>query len=100
MAGEFNIALIDPSADEIYTALGVSEERSDEIVEIVRESYKSDKYFSETLANITSQMNHINEVVFATLIAARIHDAKKHHDLHEKIKSMEVIIELLKFKIK
>jgi len=97
---KFELALINPDKTEIYEILGISEERSDEIVEIVTKSYKSEKYFSDTLADVTSQMNHINEVVFAVLMASRAHDMPKHHALHEKIKSMEVLIELLKFKSK
>ena len=100
MAETFKLALVDPSKSEVYEVLGISEERSDEISEIVAKSYRDEKYFTDTLASVTAQMNHINEVVFAVLCAARAHDAKRHHDLNEKLKAMEVLVELLKFKAK
>lgn len=97
---KFELALINPDKDEVYEVLGISEERSDEIAELVAKAYKDQDYFTDTLATIVSQMDHINEVVFAVLCAARVHDAKRHHDLTEKLKSMEVLLELLKFKMK
>ena len=97
---KFKLALINPDKTEVYEILGISEERSDEIAELVQESYQSKKYFSETLEEITSKMNHINEVVFAVLCAARCHDLSKNHALHKKLKSLEMLVELLKFKSK
>lgn len=97
---KFELALINPDKDEVYEVLGISEERSDEIAEIVANSYKNEKYFTDTLASVTSQMSHINELVFAVLCAARAHDVKKHHMLQEKLKAMETLVELLKFKMK
>ncbi len=97
---KFKLALINPDKTEVYKVLGISEERSDEIVEMATESYQSKKYFSETLEELVSKMNHINEVVFATLMASRIHHKKDQLQLEEKIKSMEILVELLKFKQK
>jgi hypothetical protein len=98
--GEFKLKIIDAESDEVYTVLGISEERSDEIAEIVTEAYKNEKYFTQSLDKIVSQMNHVNELVFAILCAARVHDAKKHRDIQEQLKAMKAIVELMKFKMK
>jgi len=93
---KFKLALVDPDQTEVYKVLGISEERSDEIAELAAKSYNSKKYFSDTLEELVGEMNHINEVVFGVLCAARCHDAGRQQMLQEKLKSLEILVELLK----
>lgn len=97
---KFEVELINPDKHEVYEIFGISEERSDEIAEIVIGSYKSKEFFSDTLADVVGQMNHINEVVFATLCAAKCHQANKDSQLNKKLEAMETMLELIKLKMK
>ena len=94
----FELALINPDKKEVYEVLGISEERSDEIAEIVANAYRDEKFFTDSLARIMLQMTNLNEVVFATLCAARAHDSKRMRDLQEKMQVMKTVIDLMKLK--
>lgn len=97
---KFEVELINPDKHEVYQIFDISEERSDEIAQIAIGSYKSKEFFSDTLADIVSQMNNINEVVFATLCAAKCHQKQRDTKLTEKLEAMETLLQLLKFKQK
>ena len=94
----FTLELLNEDKDEVYEILGITEERSDEIAALVDKYYRTEQYFSDTLKAVVADMEHINEVVFATLVAARRH-SKNHksgggaEDLH---KQMEVLSQLIK----
>jgi hypothetical protein len=86
--------------DQTYTCLGISEERADEISNIVIKSYNEEKLFSNTLQRIVSQMNHINELVFASMLCSRVHDktreSKMDSQLESKMKTLKLLAELIK----
>jgi hypothetical protein len=85
---------------QAYTCLGISEERADEISDIVIECYKDEKLLSDTIQRIVSQMNHINEVVFASMLCSRVHDKSKESkmdsQLESKMKTLKLLAELIK----
>lgn len=95
---KFEIDLVNTDKHEVYEVFGISEERSDEIVEIAISAYKNKEFFSDTLADIVSQMHDLNEVVFATLCAAKCHQQHRDSKLTKKLEAMETLLELLKFK--
>lgn len=74
----FEVEILDRESRNVYTVLGISEKRSDEIADIVKEAYKEEEYFTDTLKSAVEKMTHINEVIFAVLVAARMHN--KHKD--------------------
>jgi hypothetical protein len=93
----FTLELLNEDKDDVYEILGITEERSDEIAALVDKYYRSEQYFSDTLKAVVADMQHINEVVFATLVAARRH-SKNHKSggADEMQKQMEVISQLIK----
>ena len=97
---KFELLLINDSSNQVYEVLGISEDRSDEIVRIATDAYKSEKLFSDTLQKIVGQMNHINEVVFAVMCACKLHDRGRDADLEKKLQSLETLVKLLQLKMK
>jgi len=95
---KFNVEIINPEESALHLILGISEERSDEMLEIVKESYKKGDYFSDTLKEVTAQMENINEVVFATLLCGRMHDGKKDGGMEKKLKELEMLLDLMKLR--
>lgn len=97
---EFKLAIVDTEQEEVWAVLGMTDERSDEIEELATEAYKNHKLFTDSLAVLIPQMNHINEVVFATLILGRIHDNGRMSALKDRLQAVEGLLELMKYKLK
>ena len=96
---KFELLLINESTN-VYEVLGISEERSDEIVEIVQDAYQSERFFTDTLKKAVEQMNHTNELVFAVMIASKIHSHGDSKELQRKIEEVEAMVSLLKLRNK
>ena len=92
----YQLDLVNPKHKNVYTVLGISEERADEIAEIVQREYKSHSDFSETLNDIFAHMNNFNEVVFSALATGRLHSRGDEKELLEKLESLKQVMELMK----
>lgn len=95
----FNVELFDTASDNVHEVLGISEERSDEIVELARKAYKDETYFTDTLKALVEQMNHINEVIFAVLIVGKVHGKGKGPDM-SSAKSVEDMMSMMQMMMK
>jgi hypothetical protein len=95
----FHVELFDNGSENVYEVLGISEERSDEIVELSRKAYKEEKYFTDTLKTLVEQMNHINEVIFALLVAGRMHSKGNSPEM-SSAKSVEDMMSMMQMMIK
>lgn len=92
----FQLDLINPKDPNVFTVLGISDERADEIADIVLEEYRKNTDFSESLNDIYAHMTTFNEVIFATLAAARVHDKNKNDGLVQKLEDLKQMMELMK----
>jgi hypothetical protein len=99
-AETFNIRLYNPKEGDLYTILGISEDRANEMENIIKDAYNSELLFSETIAHAISQMKHINEVVFASMLLSRVHDKSKDQgmdkELEAKLRALKLMSELIK----
>lgn len=60
---KFELLVIDDEAKGIYQKLGITEERSDELVNIMRKAYDNNNKKIPAMQEMLLQCNHINEVV-------------------------------------
>lgn len=92
----FQLDLINPKNHNVYVVLGISDERADEIADIVRQMYEKNTDFSESLNDIFAEMNNFNEVIFSTLAAARMHDLQKGTGIEKKLEELKTMMEIMK----
>lgn len=60
---KFELLVIDDEAKGIYQKLGITEERSDELVNIMRKAYDNNNKKIPAMQEMLLQCKHINEVV-------------------------------------
>jgi hypothetical protein len=70
---DYQILIINDDADDLANSLGITDDRSSEIGKICFKSYKETSCLSKTLVEISSKINHQNELVFATMIIGKLH---------------------------
>ena len=99
---KFNVELHDNGEDgqNVYEVLGINEERSDEIAELVKEAYNDETLFTDTLKRVVESLEEINEVIFAILLCARMHSRKESHGMDEAAKKLEILATLMKLRAK
>ena len=71
----FKLQIIEEDSKKLNVSLGITAERMDEICNIARGNYHDEMNLSKALEKTVDEMKHINEVVYATLIIGRMHDA-------------------------
>ena len=69
---DYNLYIINEQANELHEKLGITEKRADELVDICVHAYHKNFQLHECLEEVVSQCNHINEVVFATMIFNKV----------------------------
>lgn len=92
----FQLDLINPKDRNVFTVLGISDERADEIADIVQTEYQKNTDFSESLNDMYAHLNSFNEVIFCTLAAARLHDKNKGQSISDKIDELKAMMDLMK----
>lgn len=60
---KFELLIIDDEAKGVYQKLGITEERSDELVNIMRKAYDNNEKKIPAMQEMLLQCKHINEVV-------------------------------------
>ena len=60
---KFELLIIDDEAKGVYQKLGITEERSDELVNIMRKAYDNNEKKIPAMKEMLLQCKHINEVV-------------------------------------
>lgn len=92
----FQLDLINPKDPNVFKVLGISDERADEIADIVQTEYRKNTDFSESLNDMYAHLNSFNEVIFCTLAAARMHDQNKGQHLFDKLEELKAMMDLMK----
>jgi len=60
---KFELLMIDDTAEGVYQKLGITEERSDELVAIMKKAYSNNDKRIGAMQEMLAECNHINEVV-------------------------------------
>jgi hypothetical protein len=96
----FKFEVYNPGATEFYTILGITNGRADELEEMVKSAYRQEELFSDSIALVVSQLTHINEVIFASMLLSRVHDQSKSksmdRELETKLNTLKLMAELIK----
>jgi hypothetical protein len=95
----FELTKINPDSDNVYTILGISEKRSDEMSDLTIAAYKSEEKFVDTIDKLIQQADNLNEVVFFTLLVARVHDQGKDKKLEQKLEELKSLAEIFKLRM-
>lgn len=83
------LLVIDDNADQLHEVFGISEQRSDELLDICIHAYHKNRQLHECLVEIVDHCKHTNEVVFATMIMTRVIDKyNSKHALSGFLKNM------------
>ena len=70
---DYKVLIINDDSEDLNTSLGITKERSSEISDICITSYINNTSLSKTLLEVSNEMNHQNELVFATMIVSKMH---------------------------
>ena len=71
---KFKLLIIDESAELVNDILGINRERAEELLDHCIEIFHKNDQLHACLADVVDQCNHINEVVFGTMIMNKIID--------------------------
>ena len=99
---EFELKIYNENNPTLYLAMGISEDRSDEIIDIAVNAYKEGGTFAESMQLLVSKLNHFNEIIFGALIVGKIHNDQKRSsentiaELEQKLKTVELLTKLMK----
>ena len=66
------LLIIDENAELLHEIFGISEERSQELLEICLDVYSKNNLLHECLTTVVDKCNHVNEVVFATMVMQKV----------------------------
>jgi len=95
----FELTKTNPDSENVYTILGISDKRSDEMSNLTIAAYRSEDKFVDTIDKLIQQADNLNEVVFFTLLAARAHDQGKDKKLEQKLEELKSLAEIIKLRM-
>jgi hypothetical protein len=98
MAGKYTLELLDIPDESVYAVMGISEERSDEIVDICKDAYKKKNYFTDTLKEIVENMDSLEEIVFAVLCVGKVHASQREKNSENPAEMMKMLEMMMKLR--
>ena len=76
---KFELLMIDDTAEDIYQKLGITEERSNELVEVMKKAYNDNEQKISAMQDMLKECNHINEVVVILMFFDKYCDMKNNN---------------------
>lgn len=73
---KFKLCIINDDTELLHEALGVTEERSKELLEVALKAYDNNKTLTDSYAEMLESCKHINEVIMIMNMFNRIHEIK------------------------
>ena len=70
-SSELKLCIIDDTTDDMWTTLGIIDERRNEIVKFCQEAYRIAEKKHQSYQYIVERCKHINEVIVATIVFER-----------------------------
>jgi hypothetical protein len=87
--GKYKLLIIDDEADLLHENLGIISPRAEELLKACMDSFENNKRVHTALAEIVDKCCHTNEIVFATIMMAKIIDRNEQKNrLHDMLKDM------------
>ena len=83
--GKYKLLIIDDEAELIHKNLGINDVRAEVILTKCLESFDSSNRVHNALEKVIDTCTHTNEIVFATLMMAKVIEK---NDSHERISNM------------
>jgi len=73
---KFKLCIVNDNTDLLHEALGVTEERSKELLEVALKAYDGNHTLTDSYAEMLESCKHINEVIMIMNMFNRIHEIK------------------------
>lgn len=86
---QFKLRIIDENAECLYSALGISEERAQELQKVCQEAFKAHDLKTHVYQMAFDECVHINEITFCFEVIQHI------HELHSNKAQMQELIKRL-----
>lgn len=77
---QFKLLIIEEDKENLHEIFGISEDRTEELLNYALDAYKDNNCLHECLEEMTSKCVHVNEVVFSTLMMYRIIESYQNRD--------------------
>jgi hypothetical protein len=74
---ELKVAIIDENNSNLYYTLGITDERRDELIKLVKDNFNKHNDISKAYAEMVDNCKHLNEVIVCVIIFERIIELKK-----------------------
>jgi hypothetical protein len=83
---KLKVCIIDDTTTDLWTTLGITPERRDELVDICEQAYHQFDGKSKCYEYIVDQCKHVNEVITTTIVFERMCEGPSNHPLSGLIK--------------
>jgi Mg2+ and Co2+ transporter CorA len=84
----YKLLIIDDESDNLYTVLGITEDRADEITEFCFKAYQKQDKFSMAIKDVSEIVVHQNELIFASLMLAKMHSKPVNNPIQELLRKL------------
>ena len=86
---KYKLLIIDDEAELIHKNLGINDVRAEVLLTACLESFESSKRVHVAMEKVVDICTHTNEVVFATLMMAKVIEKNESHErIHNLLKNM------------
>lgn len=87
--GKYKLLIIDDEAELIHKNLGITDKRAEVILSTSLEAFDSSQRVHVAMEKVIDICTHTNEIVFATLMMAKIIEKNESHErIHNLLKNM------------
>ena len=86
---QYKLLIIDDEAELLHHNLGIVTPRADELLQCCVNAFENTNRVHIAMENVVSECKHTNEIVFATLMMAKIIEKNESQDrIHNLLKNM------------
>ena len=87
--GKYKLLIIDDEAELIHKNLGITDKRAEALLTACLEAFDSSERVHTAMEKVIDICTHTNEVVFATLMMAKVIEKNESHGrIHNLLKNM------------
>ena len=87
--GKYKLLIIDDDSELLHKNLGINDTRAEVLLTACLESFENSQRVHVAMEKVVSMCTHTNEVVFATLMMAKVIEKNESHSrIHNMLKNM------------
>jgi len=86
---KYKLLIIDDEAELIHKNLGITDARAEVLLTVCLDSFDNSQRVHTAMEKVVSMCTHTNEIVFATLMMAKVIEKNESHErIHNLLKNM------------